>query len=448
MQEMTDKYRSLKLDMGQKIKVRDLLMQTCNPASFYLLPKVHKTFTKFPPGRPISSTCKSRNRNISAVVDFILKPIMCTLPGSLLDTTHFLHILQNIELDVNKKYLLITCDIDSMYTNLNVNRCKYFCMKGFRKYKANNTLPFEINEQTMHSLLNISLDYNYLEYDNEFFVQHKSIQMGNCASVSIANFTAYHELKKMFVNRPEIKLNVRFVDDGFMVVECTTIENLDSWTKEVFKHEYLTFTVQSSPIELNFLDVNVKITNDNESQTSLYKKPMNKCMYLSFYSNHLLHSLPFSQGIRLKPICFETNECNEEIHKMLVNFEKRGYPKEILEKCMYKLNNLKRYDLLKPKSEYLIHNLCIYYPEILLKYGIEISNRGMHMNIDNTKENHDFYVVVPFYNNVYRLRQIVKNFLNEEISQHTNPMIKHILQSMEIHVVFSVTNKLEFKLKM
>jgi len=445
MDELADQCKHLKLDLGSKIKIHNILIQNPKPASFYLLPKVHKSYEKFPPGRPISSTCNSINRNISALVDFILKPMAYTLPGILIDTTHFLHVLHEVQLDPLKKYSLLTYDIDSMYTNLNVNRCKYFCMKEFRKYKEQHKLLFELSENDMKRMLNMSLDYSYLKYDNDFFIQSKGIQMGNCASVSIANITAYHELKNMFVNKSEIKENVRFVDDGFMIVETTNIINLDVWIKNLFKHKYLTFTVQHSPLELNFLDVTVRLT-DNVIYTSLYKKPMNKCMYLSYFSNHpkhLLRSLPYSQGLRVKRICSDANESVVEISKIMMNFKKRGYPQEILNQCIGKLNNLERYDLLKPKSKYLIQNLSIFHPNILSRYNIYEEPTTQHVNLSNAN---DFYVVIPFYSNVFRLKQIVSVYLSEEIEKCHDSTLKNILKSMSIHIVYSVNNKLENKL--
>lgn len=446
MCEIIDKCKYMKLDLGNGIKMHNLLIQYPKPASFYLLPKVHKVFHIFPPGRPISSTCNSINRNVSAYVDFTLKPIMCNIPGILLDTTHFLHVLDSIQLEPNKTYALITYDIDSMYTNLNVNRCKQFCMLEFMKYKALHKLPIDLSERDMRTLLNISLDYNYLEYENAYFVQHKGIQMGNCASVSIANITAYHELKDLFINNPEIMENLRFVDDGFMIVETTNIENLDTWTTDIFKHEYLSFTVQHSFTEINFLDVTVKLVG-NTIQTSLYKKPMNKCMYLSYFSNHpkhLLRSLPYSQGIRIKRICSDINECKLEIDKMVYNFSKRGYPHEVLQECIEKLNTVQRYDLLKPKSKYLIQNLTIFHPEILHKYEMNeyVENMQIHTN-----DKQDFYVVVPYYSNVFKLKKVILDFLNGEILQCNDQTIRDIFQQMNIHIVYSVTNKLEVKLK-
>lgn len=119
-----DKIKFLKLKIKPNVTLDSFIINRCEPSKFYILPKVHKVYECFPPGRPISSNCNTVNRNLSAYIDFILKPIMCTLPNLVLDTTHFLVLLNACKLDPNKNYCLITFDIDSMYTSLKLSHCK------------------------------------------------------------------------------------------------------------------------------------------------------------------------------------------------------------------------------------------------------------------------------------------------------------------------------------
>ncbi len=308
MQQIADIIKSRKIKITEEIYLDSLILLNYKPASFYILPKVHKKFDFFPPGRPISSTCATINRNISALVDFIFKPIMCEIPGVLLDTTHFLILLNNIQLQADRKYVLLTYDIDSMYTNLQVNRCKNFCIEAYKNYTDTvGSSLFSIDQVRL--LLNICLDYSYVQFDNEMFKQRKGIQMGNAASVSLANITAYFELETMFREKPEIVFNVRFVDDGFIILDITNIENIDSWVRSTFQHEFLTFTSTYNHKQLTFLDVEI-ILHNGKIDTVPYKKPMSKNLYLSFYSNHpkhLIKSLPYSQAIRLKRICSDND---------------------------------------------------------------------------------------------------------------------------------------------
>ncbi len=61
-----DKVKSMKLKICKDVFLKKLIYFNHKPARFYILPKIHKEFTIFLPGRPISSTCSCINRNISA----------------------------------------------------------------------------------------------------------------------------------------------------------------------------------------------------------------------------------------------------------------------------------------------------------------------------------------------------------------------------------------------
>lgn len=95
------KIKTMELKLSDSAEFKSLIINDHKAATFYLLPKVHTKFEKFPPGRPISSTCKAINRNISALVDYLLKPAMCTVPTILMDTALFLILLNHFILPKN-----------------------------------------------------------------------------------------------------------------------------------------------------------------------------------------------------------------------------------------------------------------------------------------------------------------------------------------------------------
>ncbi|KAJ1080705.1 hypothetical protein NDU88_000899 [Pleurodeles waltl] len=83
---------------------------------FYILPKVHKEKIP-PPGRPIVSGIGSALEPLSKFVDFFLQPLVKRIPTYLKDTTHVLLLLESISFDKTKE-LLITLDVESLYTNM------------------------------------------------------------------------------------------------------------------------------------------------------------------------------------------------------------------------------------------------------------------------------------------------------------------------------------------
>lgn len=88
-----------------------------------------------------------------------------------------------------------------MYTNLEINTFKHYCLLEYVEYKNQLKLPYNFTVLQFKTLLNLCLDYNYVEHDKLFYKQRKGIAMGNVASVSVANITANCELSKLFVNK-------------------------------------------------------------------------------------------------------------------------------------------------------------------------------------------------------------------------------------------------------
>lgn len=107
--------------------------------------------------------------------------------------------------------ILIACTLA-----LNYHIAKKYCIEAYTKCKLNDETVPSHSEKQLAQLLNLCLDYSYVTYKNEYFIQRNGIQMGNPASVTIANITAYYEIKDMLGKLPEIVFNARFVDDGFL----------------------------------------------------------------------------------------------------------------------------------------------------------------------------------------------------------------------------------------
>src|SRR5690348_14803441 len=84
-------------------------------------------------------------------------------------------------------------------------------------------------------------------------------ELGNCASVSVANITVYYELRDLFINKPEIVFDKRFLDDIFTIVNIDDISDFENWVKSVFQHPYLEFTHTFSDKNVNFLDLSISL---------------------------------------------------------------------------------------------------------------------------------------------------------------------------------------------
>ena len=83
---------------------------------FYLLPKIHKRLHGVP-GRPVISNSGFYTENVSAFLDFYLKPIAAKVKSCIKDTNDFLRKLQNL-LKLPDDVILCTIDVVGLYPNI------------------------------------------------------------------------------------------------------------------------------------------------------------------------------------------------------------------------------------------------------------------------------------------------------------------------------------------
>jgi len=310
-------------------------------------------------------------------------------------------------------------------------------LECFLKHKL--LLPYEFTESHLQKLLNWTLDYNFIEYKGEYFKQHFGIPMGSNASVSVSNITVSKEIQHMFLNKSEIVFRCRFIDDIFMLIDVTdTI--VEVYLKNFFVHDIFTFTYEYNNKSINFLDIKVEIL-DKVIHTSTYRKPMNKHLPLHFLSNHpehLLKSLPYSAGIRIIRNSSDRYIATENIKEELVKFSSRGYPSIILEECYTKLSLILRHEVLKPKKALLLNSLRIHNPEILSQFNISMEEYVTQTGICKDK----VFIVVPFYKNVFKLSQIVKETLLDSLKLNNISEYEHLTKSLKVSIAYKNTNRL------
>ena len=120
-----------RLNLAGTINEKQLQYLSADPDSvrarvFYLLPKIHKKPEswpqpgRMPEGRPIVSDCGSESYNISEYIDSFIKPLSTLHPAYLKDTYDFIDKIRGKKVDNN--HLLVTGDVSSLYTNMNLDR--------------------------------------------------------------------------------------------------------------------------------------------------------------------------------------------------------------------------------------------------------------------------------------------------------------------------------------
>lgn len=440
MIEFRDKLKCFDKLIDSKYKLSNLLPIEDQPATFYILPKIHKPFVQFPKGRPISSTSKKSNKYPSKLLDQALKPCLSDIKDLLIDTQHFLLLINEVKLQPNRRYAMVTVDIESLYTNLKLSDCMNHCLDAYHNCQSKSGIHF--TDREIKELLALSLCYNYVKYENHWYFQHRGIEMGNAASVMVANITVYKEIHNIFDSIQELLFYKRFLDDIFLIIDITDILDLTDWLNSKLKHSYLNFTWESSTQSINFLDVTVSL-EDNIIHTEIFTKPMSKHLYLHSSSNHPSHlknSLYYSQGLRIVKICSDFTTRVKHLISLYNKFKNRFYNEKVLYPTFVRLLYIDRKEVLNPKNKLLIQYLHVNTPGILSKYN--------QIQTPHTFDGNDKCIVVfPFIQHVPKYKQKLKQAIQLNIQKNVNSSWKKYVLDLNIQVVFSRTKNVQEMLR-
>lgn len=318
------------------------------PRIFYGLPKIHKPTKKwhnnFPPLRPIVSDCSSESYEISRLLDIELRPVSITHPSYIKDTFHFLQKLGQLHLD-NKEFFLITCDVESLYTNIpHAEGIKRAETALFDRY--DKTIPTSY----LKKLLSIILYNNDFTFAGQTFLQTRGTSMGARWAPAYANIYMAHWEKQFYDfaqnhSLPQPICWYRYLDDIFIIWPHSTQE-WDSFFQHMNNLDpHIKFTSEISPDSINFLDVNIFKNPDQNNpilHTKTYFKPTDHHLYLHANSSHPPHckiALIKGMFIRIKRICSRFQDFIEISLQMKSFFLQRGYRPRTINKLLHEVIN-------------------------------------------------------------------------------------------------------------
>lgn len=305
--------------------------------AFYLLPKVHKPFHKWPSpnmpeGRPIVSDIHSETFHICEFIDFFLKPLATKHQSYVKDTYDFISRIRNQP--VSSESLLVTGDLTALYTNMHIDRSLDVVAKIFAAH-PDSSRP----DEHLLKLLDICLRFNDFEFANEMFLQIMGTAMGkafapNLANLYLLDFDA--AIRSGFVVSPQ--LFFRFIDDVFFVWPASENElhTFREFLNSVIPDITISFTVRHRLIE--FLDTIIYKCDSRNStvlKTRVFFKPTDTHQLLhgrSFHPRHTCRGILKSQLIRFKRLCSTKHEYN---HASLVLFRvlcHRGYSRTLFQR--------------------------------------------------------------------------------------------------------------------
>ena len=265
------------------------------PRRIYTLPKIHKPPnewffpSKIPPGRPIVSDIDSESYHIAEYINHFLQPLASRQASHIKDSFHFLTLLKDCHY-VPSHTLLITLDVDSMYTNID-NTQGLRCLRRIFDTHPDPARPDDL----LLDLISVSLSGNDFLFDGVYWLQNSGTAMGKIFAPAYANLFMTVIEQDFFLTRSFIPFFYkRYLDDIFMLwnhgLPCLEefIAAFNGFCPSI------KFKQLIDPVSVDFLDVTVFKHSPLAPQTLLctkvHFKVTNTLQLLHRHSFHPKHT--------------------------------------------------------------------------------------------------------------------------------------------------------------
>ncbi|XP_015197558.2 uncharacterized protein [Lepisosteus oculatus] len=199
---------------------------------------------------------------------------------------------------------------------------------------------------TLVRLAELVLTLNAFSLNNLFYQQVSGVAMGTRMGPSYTNIFVGWVEERFFASYTGYvpDLYKRYIDDCVGAATCSN-DQLEFFLHHFTNfHPSLKYTVNISSTTLPFLDIHLSI-NYPRLSTSVYYKPTDSHSYLlysSFHPNHTKNSLPFSQFLRLRRLCSDDIDFENQALEMYSFFINRGYPSSVIDRALARAKNTPR----------------------------------------------------------------------------------------------------------
>lgn len=332
-------------------KQRSYLLGSSEPRGrlFYMLPKIHKDPAKWsvpfqvPPGRPIVSDCESETYYTAEYLEHFLTPLSTKHPSYIKDTYDFVNKVRQIE--IPDEAFLFSIDIDSLYTNIDIQEGINSIRRIFQKYPDKKRPDKELIQ-----LLEINLTRNDFEFNGDFYLQVKGTAMGKKFAPAYANiFMAEWETEALSKCIKKPLYYYRFLDDIWGIWHHSE-QDFEGFLNTLNGHNAsikLKSTIHKTTID--FLDTTTfkgpNFLIEHKLDVKVFFKPTDTHSLLfksSFHPKHTFAGLIKSQLLRFHRICTQQSDFKQATKILFAALTTRGYSRSFLRKC------LKSFLLIKP----------------------------------------------------------------------------------------------------
>ncbi|KAM4770876.1 uncharacterized protein WCC33_002646 [Rhinophrynus dorsalis] len=355
----TDQYKKQLKVLLDRARLEDLIsldearflwVEEPRVATFYHLPKIHKSLAS-PPGRPIVSGIGSLSQNLSLYVDLYLQVMVPCIDSYLKDSRDVVALFENWIWEEGD--ILVTSDISALYTNINHEQGIKALERSFEKYGFLE----KSRRQFVLDSVSFILNTNYFVFNKIFYLQTRGTAMGTRFAPSFANlFLGIWEDDTIWASNwftPHIKLYRRYIDDIVMVWHGSS-KLLEEFFHFINANDLnLKFTYTCSTKEIEFLDLCLFV-HEGHILTKTHFKTVDQNSYIPYTSMHKrvwLDNIPKGQFIRIRRNCSLIGHYWEQGVILIKRFLERGYDIHIVCQAFLEVLSLNRKDLIKTRSE-------------------------------------------------------------------------------------------------
>ena len=272
---------------------------------------------------------------LAKFMDSLIKPLV---PNKYIlnSTDDFLMKLNNSNISSDDK--LVSFDVVSLFINIPLNETINIIADYV--FSDENIQKPLMEKHIFVKLLRLACEGLFF-YKNCLYKQIDGVAMGSPLGPTLANFFLAHiETKKLLDSSMcPPKFYSRFVDDCFAVFD-SDISSLSFLNLLNSQHKNIKFTMESAVQCISFLDVSIKVNNDN-IETWIWRKPTHTGLFLNYnaycpkkWKSGLISCLLY----RAKLICSNNLLFLNKVGLLRNMFASNGYPIWFFEKCLKKFN--------------------------------------------------------------------------------------------------------------
>jgi hypothetical protein len=340
----TDTYKALKIDPTKTLvelarktakecgmdtmQLRNMIPQCPEIPRIYGVPKIHKTGV---PLRPIVSTTNSVTYRLAKYLTNKLEENRKLPQSYVKDSAHLIQILKEQTLEDGD--LLVSFDVESLFTNIPIEETLNLLKKNFKLDNAHSKLA------------RLCLGSTYFTFDGKIYEQRNGAAMGSPLSPIAANiFMEYFEESFVMSSYLKPSLWIRYVDDCLVIWKHGKEELLKYLNYLNSCHKNIKFTIEiEKDKQIPFLDVLIMKRTDGTLGHTIYRKPTHTNKYLDAKSHH--HPSQISGVVktlthRAEQIC-DKNNIKKEKENLVNIFKSNGYNQKQVRKLIFKSNKTK-----------------------------------------------------------------------------------------------------------